>query len=384
MLHSDLWLPRDQNSLKTQASGRRPSWTWRRETQSLTQTLSTRLPRNLPGKAASKVGRRAPRDYLHLDARKLQKRLLKSDGKPNLIRQGDVTNIHKSILQERQQSPDTRRKYFSNLERYFEGRAIVSFFTSFDHPVSIDDDDCDMLQTVLQTLDLSKGLALIISSPGGDGLAAERIVNTCRAYSGTHDYWAIVPGKAKSAATIISMGAAKIFMAPPSELGPVDPQILKVENGVRKAFSAYSLVQGYDRLFKEAVSSAGHLEPYIQQLANYDDREINAFRSVITLADSIAVKILESGMMAGMDATAIKNAIKIFLDPEAGTLSHGRPIFALEARACGLKIEDLDVHTSLWKELYDVYARTEFFVSHNACKAVESKKEAFHVAVSNG
>jgi ClpP class serine protease len=62
------------------------------------------------------------------------------------------------------------------------------------------------------------GLALMIDSPGGDGLAAELIVNTCRAYSGTGDYWAIVPGSAKSAASIICMGAAKILMADTSQL----------------------------------------------------------------------------------------------------------------------------------------------------------------------
>jgi len=53
---------------------------------------------------------------------------------------------------------------------------------------------------------------------GGDTLAGERVVNICRAYSGTGDYWALVPGRAKSAATIICMGASKIIMAAPLSL----------------------------------------------------------------------------------------------------------------------------------------------------------------------
>ena len=52
-------------------------------------------------------------------------------------------------------------------------------------------------------MDLSKGLALIISSPGGDGLAAERIINVCRHYSETKEYWAVVPNKAKSTARMV-------------------------------------------------------------------------------------------------------------------------------------------------------------------------------------
>ena len=134
-------------------------------------------------------------------------------------------------------------------------------------------------------------------------------------------------------------------------------------------------------LFKEAVVTTGHLEPYIQQLANYDDREINSCRSLIALADSIAVKVLSSGMLNGKADDEIKAAIKVFLDPEAGTLSHGRPIFATEAKACDLKVEDLDVHETLWEDIYELYARTEFFVSNHACKAVESKEESFHVGI---
>ena len=220
----------------------------------------------------------------------------------------------------------------------------------------------------------------MLSSPGGAGLSAERIVNTCRSYSGTGDYWAIVPGKAKSAATIICMGASKVLMAAPSELGPVDPQIIIEENGVRRSFSAYGLVQGYDRLFKDAIVASGHLEPYIQQLANYDDREINSYRSVIALSDSIAVKVLSSGMLNGKTEAEIRAAIKVFLDPEAGTLAHGRPIFATEAKGCGLQVEDLDVHKTLWEKIYELYARTDFFVSHRACKAIESKEESFYVS----
>ena len=143
---------------------------------------------------------------------------------------------------------------------------------------------------------------------------------------------AIVPGKAKSAGTIICMGASKILMAAPSELGPVDAQIIKEENGVRSVFSAHGLVQGYDRIFKEAVAAAGgHLEPYIQQLANYDDREINAYRSVIALADSIAVKVLRSGMLSDKTDDEIKTAIQVFLDPKGRHFVTRSPYFRLRS-----------------------------------------------------
>lgn len=294
-------------------------------------------------------------------------------------------NIHKQIGAERSQMPPTRTALIEAAEKHLGGRTLVTFFTAFNQYVDIDDDDCDMLQSVLQHIDVSKGLALMVSSPGGDGLAAERIVNTCRAYSGTGDYWAIVPGRAKSAATIVCMGASKIFMGAPSELGPVDPQIIRREPSGYKQFSAYSLVNGYNNLFDKAVKAKGNLEPYIQQLQKYDVREINKYSDLIKLSESISVKILRSGCMASKSEKAIRKAIGIFLDPGKGTISHGRPINREEARACGLCIEDLDVRSESWRAIYELYARTETFVSGMfAAKTCESREDYFIVPPPSG
>ena len=120
------------------------------------------------------------------------------------------------VMAERSQDSSSRRGIFDDIEKVL-GRPVVTFFTSFTFPVMIDDTDADMLEGLLQSMDLSKGLALMISSPGGDGTAAERIINVCRSYSKTGDFWAIVPGKAKSAATMICLGASKIYMGPAFE-----------------------------------------------------------------------------------------------------------------------------------------------------------------------
>lgn len=290
-------------------------------------------------------------------------------------------NIHKQINVEIGQNPESRQQLFEKLQKSLGNRTLVTFFTSFNYPVDITDDDCDMLQSILQNIDCRNGIVLMISSPGGDGLAAERIVNACRAYSGESDYWALVPGKAKSAATIISMGASKILMSQSSELGPVDPQIIRKEDEVLKAFSAHNLVAGYDRLFAEVAKAAGPIEPFLQQLAYYDDRDINKYRSLIKLAESISIKILKSGMMQNDTEEEIKEKIDVFLNPEAGTIAHGRPIYAEEAKSCGLNIEDIDIHSDAWELIYELYSRTERYVSSQVCKAVESAEDSFCVAI---
>jgi hypothetical protein len=287
-----------------------------------------------------------------------------------------VSNIHGRIQTETGQEHSTRQALYGEIETLLE-RPIVSFFTSFVFPVQIEDDDADIIQSILGEMDTSRGFALFINSPGGDGLAAERIIKICRSCSGTGEYWAIVAGKAKSAATMICMGASKILMAPPSELGPIDPQIIRREDGQSRIYSAHSLVKTYESLFAGATRTKGNLEPFIQQLARFDAREISRYKSFIELSEDIAVKSLASGMMKGKSAGYIKRKIRVFLDPSAGTVDHGRPIYCQEADECGLEIEQIDIKSALWKSLYQLYVRAGMFVTRFAAKSIENRKDGF-------
>jgi len=284
--------------------------------------------------------------------------------------------VIQQVMIEQRQSHPTRKGLFKELELIL-GRPVVSFFTSFEYPVMIEDSDADMLEGILQKMDLSQGLALVINSPGGDGLAAERIINICRNYSLTSDYWAIVPGKAKSAATMITFGASKIIMSKTSELGPIDPQLIEEEeNGAIKRFSAVNVVESYNDLFNRAVKEKGKLEPYLQQLANYDEREIKEFKQAISLAEDIATRTLKSGMMEGKNEKEIRKEIELFLSPKQ-TKTHGRAISMKEGVDCCLNIEECDLNSELWKLLYELYIRTNVYVSTIASKCIESSEHSF-------
>lgn len=288
--------------------------------------------------------------------------------------------VFSQVMKEQNQGPETRKNLLAAIERELK-RPVVTFFTSFRFPVMIEDEDVKMLEDALQKTDLKNGLAFIINSPGGSSLAAERMVRICRSYSGTGDYWAIVPGKAKSAATMISFGASKIFMGESSELGPVDPQVIvSTENGTRaRVYSAHNIVTSYEDLFKRAVEEKnGNLQPYLQQLANYDEREIKELKSMIELSEDISVRTLSSGMMKGLSTDKIKENIKIFLTPEV-TKNHGRPIYYEDAVQCGLVVEKLKPNTKLWELLYELYVRTDNYVSTFATKCIESKNYALMV-----
>jgi len=287
------------------------------------------------------------------------------------MRDTDSQTVIQQVLTEREQRHETRRPILLQLEQLLD-RPVVTFFTSFRYPVAIEDGDADMLEGVLRKLDLGNGIALVINSPGGDGLAAERIVNVCRSYSGTGEYWAIVPNKAKSAATMICLGASKIFMGPTSELGLVDPQVFL--DG--KWLSVHNVIESYDSLFKRAVKEKGNLEPYLQQLANYDERLIKQFRASVALSKDIAIRALESGMMEGLSEEAIERKIQPFLDPKKKKV-HGRPVYREETTSLGLNVESVGVKDARWQLIYELYIRTNQFVSRDASKCIESKNHSF-------
>lgn len=286
--------------------------------------------------------------------------------------------VYVKVKEEELQNQSTRIPLYKKLEKLL-GLPVITYFTSFRYPVMIEDNDAEMIEGLLQVCDLSKGFALVISSPGGLGLAAERIINVCRAYSGTGEYTAIVPAKAKSAATMICLGASKIIMGKTSELGTVDPQVAIKENGVNKRFSAYTLVKSYETLFKQAVKEkGGNLQPYLQQLSNYDSREIAELRTQLELSDDIAVRALKTCMLTNLSHDEIKKKIGIFLIPEKRAKVHGRPIYSDAAINCGLNIELKDINDNSWHLLYELYIRLNNYVSINKnTKVMECKDKSF-------
>ena len=272
------------------------------------------------------------------------------------------------VQTERTQAHPTRQQLFLDLEQHLK-RPVVTIFTSFHYPVAIGDEDVDMLEGMLRSLDLTNGVAVMINSPGGSGLAAERMINLLRSYSGTDEYWAIVPAKAKSAATMVCLGASKILMGPASELGPIDPQQILGD----KIVSVHHIIDSYHKLFRGAARASGNLEPYLQQLGRYEAANIIHLETERDLATDMAVELLHTGMLSNMSTTDIKKNMQVFLLPKH-TKAHGRPIYHKEAVGCGLNIEFHDPHSPIWNNIYELNVRSSDYVSRFVAKAIETSQ----------
>jgi ATP-dependent protease ClpP protease subunit len=289
---------------------------------------------------------------------------------------------YRHVLEETQQGHVIRVPIYQELEKALYGGKcrIVTFFAAF-HPFGLlDDEDADMLEEVLQntTIDDDQNLVLVISSPGGSAVAAERIVNICRTYGHGH-FSVIVPKMAKSAATMVCLGAKQVHMSHTSELGPIDPQILirEPDNRSTRYLAAHEILESYSELMTKANRSLrGRLEPYLQQLQRFDARDIRAIRSAQELSESIAVNCLQDEALAGKTKTEIKAKLKPFLKPRYTTV-HERPIYHAMATRCGLSVEVHDVRSPVWRIVWKLYVRLSHIVRSHTTKVIETTDDSF-------
>jgi len=276
------------------------------------------------------------------------------------------------LQNETQQNYTCRQPLIQKLRTQF-GCRIYVYFTSFSpDQVGVCDGDVEMLENILSVEHDGGKLLLIINSPGGQALAAERIVNTCRAYSKDR-FSVLVPHMAKSGATLITFGADKIYMSKTAELGPVDPQVQYFSDAGEPIWtSAAEYIRAYDKLMNKGTSGdAKRLEPILQQLVRFDAREIEIMRSHQALSEDMSVKLLKSGMMKHASLKEIRKRITPFLVQEK-TSSHGRMITYEEARRCRLNVELIDLYTPQWDQIWELYVRCDWAVRNTSAALIET------------
>ncbi len=159
----------------------------------------------------------------------------------------------------------TRRKYLKRLNTV-TGRNVIIYYSGWlQKPglggVQVNDADKNGFMAVINKLDRSKGLDLVLHTPGGETAAAESLVDYLRSMFGTNVH-SIVPQLALSAGTMISCACERIIMGKQSSLGPIDPQF--------KGIPAHGVVEEFKRAFieiqadpKEAAAKAAVWQPII-------------------------------------------------------------------------------------------------------------------------
>lgn len=116
-----------------------------------------------------------------------------------------------------------------NKIRSITGRNLICYVSSWlqaaipNPEFSINDNDMNGFMNAVSGMDKSKGLDLLLHTPGGGVTATESIVTYLKK-TFNNDVRVIVPHMAMSAGTMIACSSKEILMGKQSSLGPIDPQ----------------------------------------------------------------------------------------------------------------------------------------------------------------
>jgi hypothetical protein len=113
---------------------------------------------------------------------------------------------------------------YRDLEKKLQSKVLV--YTTSDrrgYESQIAQDVIDIFIDQLDKIGIVPKISLFLYTRGGDTAAAWNIVNLLRQYG--DDLQVVVPHKAHSGGTLISIGANSIIMTKQATLGPIDPSI---------------------------------------------------------------------------------------------------------------------------------------------------------------
>lgn len=232
------------------------------------------------------------------------------------------------------------------------GRRFISYVSASS--CGIDRDDTVPFVDLLHNVPAGEDLDLLLHTGGGDIDAAEKLISMVRNKVGTGVLRIVVPDFAKSAGTLMVLGADLVVMSDTSELGPIDPQIILSDcNGNRIRHSVQSYLDAYDEHCATLKEEPGNIAAQIM-LGKLDPAMIKLFQTVQARARQFAEDQLKRGMFR--QGGNWSQAASELLDTKRWQ-SHGQMISWEDAQdpRIGLKVEYLQPKSITWQEYWQLY-----------------------------
>jgi ATP-dependent protease ClpP protease subunit len=259
-----------------------------------------------------------------------------------------------------------RRKYLAALGE-LTGRNVIIYYSGWLQKrdvtgVEVNDADKNGFMTVVHQLDRSKGLDLILHTPGGDVAATESLVDYLRSMFGT-DIRAVVPQLALSAGSMIACACNEIVMGKQSSLGPIDPQI----GGI----PTHGIIEEFQRAAKEIKKDQSKIPLWQPIIAKYHPTLIGECEKAAEWANEVVKEWLTTGMFSG-DPDADQKADQVLqeMGSHALTKSHARHLSADRCAEIGLRVSDLESDDDLQDAVLSI---------HHACIHTLSATAAYKI-----
>jgi hypothetical protein len=262
-----------------------------------------------------------------------------------------------------------RRQYLRKLSEKTKRNVIAYYSAWLQKPgirgAELDDADKSGFMATIYQLDCTKGLDLILHTPGGQVAACESIVNYLRKmFDG--DIVAYVPQIAMSAGTMIACGCKQIVMGKHSNLGPIDPQF----NGI----PAYGVTKEFERAMSEVKDDKSRALIWQFIIGKYHPTFIGECENAIQWSQTMVAQWLETGMFKE-DPNPKQKAKEVAdsLSNKEKTLTHSRHLEMDDCQKIGLNIKELENDQDLQDIVLSIHhAYMITFSQTHAIKIIEN------------
>ena len=255
----------------------------------------------------------------------------------------------------------------------FTGRKFISYVSE---SAALTRDDVVPIMDLLHRVPVGSSLDLMLHTPGGDIDAADKIVRILQRRVGAEaELRVIVPDSAKSAGTLIAIGADIIVMSDSSELGPIDPQIITTDaSGNVSQRPAHTYVDGYEALVRKINDPASYQEGKGTDaerllLSKCDPAMLDLCRQALERSRRLAESLLKKGMLR--DGSWTKVALDL-TDNDRWLSQHGAVIDSEDAQTMGLRVEYMSPDSELWQSFWRLYCEQRLALGSENPKLFES------------
>lgn len=237
------------------------------------------------------------------------------------------------------------------------GRTLLCFVGGTD--AQIGRDDTVGFVDLLHNLRPGERVDLLLHTLGGDIDEAEKLIRLLRARVGeSGDIRVVIPDYAKSAGTIIALGANSILMSDSSELGAIDPQFhLKDEAGNEICHSVLRYLAAYQD--QESALRANPDDPVERlKFEKFDANLVHKFHGIRDRARTLAEDLLKR---QGRPFSAIAG---FFMNIEVWK-SHNQMIGADDMREIGLNVDTVPPEDETWQDFWSLYCLLRLAIAPN-------------------
>ena len=227
------------------------------------------------------------------------------------------------------------------------GRRLICYVSGRD--CMIDERDTVPFVDLLHNVPPAENLDLLLHTSGGDPDSAEKLMRMLQSRVESAELRIIVPDFAKSAGTLMVLGADSVVMSDVSELGPIDPQV--------RLSGAWLSAQNYLDAYNEHAET---LEQEPQNVAaqimlgKLDPITFKLCEVVIRRARQSAEYLLKRGMFR--NGGNWSQTVSELLDTTRW-LSHSQMISWRDAEdpVIGLNVEYLGYDSEIWQDYWRLY-----------------------------